>query len=152
MFAGAQKTVAIEDEKLGRIDVTIRKLSWKSLKKARQAKTIDGANELRAFGGEIVRAFTGAAKSDVEAALKAVDEIESRERAKKTPEQLRQERYDAHDPEVTLVAGVVGWTAEREFRASEVDNLDDQTAKTLHEEIVDYSLGPIDAEAHESKD
>lgn len=123
-----KKTVVIGEDSYG-----IRKLSWKSLEKASDARTSAQTSQVRELGGDILKALRSDAMD--EAAKKVED-------AKNTPEGRAKARYDAYDREQILVAGVETRNGEKLSRQQILDDLDKPTAETLHREIVDLSDQP----------
>lgn len=107
----------------------VRKLSWKSLEKAQQARATSQAGHLRALGGDILKAL----RSD------ELEEVAKSLAAKKTPEELAKARYDSYDREEILVAGIETRNGEAMSRESIIAELDKPTAEALHREIVDLS-------------
>lgn len=141
MFSGKLKAVLVEDDELGPGQVSIRKLSRRTLRRAATNKSIDQAGNLKALGGDVVKALNSKELEEIQKRLKA---------AKKTAEELRKERYASFDEDVILDAGIESWTYPVKVDAASIEKLDDESAKKLFEEIVDFSCGPIDeAEAEE---
>ena len=142
MFASrVTKNVVLNDGDF-EVTVTIQKLSARALEKAREARTISQAAPLRAMGGEILRAVRD--ESSLDEASKAL-------KAKRaTLEGAKKERYDAHDRALVLQAGIVRWASSmpdlKRLSPDAIDDLDEESAQKLHEEIIDLSLPPIDEE------
>jgi len=155
MFASrVTKEVEVEDD--GKpVVVTIQKLSARSLEKAREAKSAAQLAAMRAGGKEM---WSGLRSAEVDAVAEKIAE----KRAKQATDlkAQRQARYDAHDRDHILRAGIVRWTAERRLKDPDdeqdaIGDLDEQTAQKLHEAILDLSLPPLDpveAEATLAKD
>lgn len=130
--------------------VTIQKLSGSSLEKTRIQRTIVQAAPLRAYGAELLKGLQS----------KELDEAAAALAAKKTdPADLRKLRYDAHDRESTLMAGIIRWSCEEKFplgsgadKAKSISDLEEAVAQQLHEEIVDLSAGPITAAEAQAKE
>ncbi len=119
------------------IPVTIRKLSAASLERARIQNTIANAPPLRAMGGDLVKTLSSP----------GLDEAAKELAAKRaTPEGRRAARYGAFDCESVLVAGVVRWGCEDKVKLSPqaLSELDEPSARQIHEAILDLSLPPID--------
>lgn len=120
----------------------VRKLSWHSLDKASQARQLAHIADLRALGGDLMKAI----RSD------ALDEAAQSLAAKRaTPEGRQKERYANYDREEVLVAGVTSWSLDRSVSRESVRDLDPETADALHRAILDLSLPPLDAEDAEGK-
>lgn len=138
MFGGKRKDVTVETEEYGSVIITIQKLNDRSLSKAQKAKKGDTLSDLRAMGGELFRAIKD---DNLE---KLADQLEARKKAP-TLEEMKQARYNEFDRDAIVQAGVVSWSIEAQARLFDsLPNLDRPTAEFLHEEIVDWSLGPID--------
>jgi hypothetical protein len=138
VFASETKKSLQYDE----LQVVIRKLSGKSLRKAREVRQIAQMRMSREMGGELVRAFqeTAAAKDAVQAKGPAP-----------TLEQLRMTRYAEFDQDDILVRGIESWSATKPLPDG-IDDLDDAVGLQIFHEIVDLSSGPIDpAQATEGK-
>lgn len=137
MFASrVTKDVVLNDGDLD-VTVTIQKLSARALEKAREAKTISQAAPLRAMGGDILKAVRSESMDEAAASLRA---------KRATIEGAKKERYDAHDRFTVLQAGIVRWRGADlpPVSPKSVEDLDEDSAQRLHEEIVDLSLPPID--------
>jgi len=115
--------------------IVIRKLSARSLDKARQARSAVAAKGLREMGGEIFRAL----RSENVDGL--VAELEERRR---DPETVKSQRYAAYDRDTVLQAGLVSWSHSRDLTPESIGDLDEETAESLHEAILDLSLPPLD--------
>lgn len=139
MFASeCRKDVEVGDER-----VAIRKLSARTLEKARQNRAAVQVKALRDMGGDVVKAM----KSDsVEAIAQQLDAL------KKDPDAVRRQRYDAYDQETVLTAGVVSWTHSKALSPDSLADLDEETAALLHEAILDLSLPPLDPAEKEKAD
>jgi hypothetical protein len=142
MFATKRKDVQIDGgEDLGLVTVTLRKLSGSSLEKAAMQRGIAQAAYFRSLGAPFM--------VDMQSpALQAAREILAEEKAneKKDPAALRRARYSNYDRESVLIAGIERWTCEDKFKLSpkSIALLEDAEAQKLHEEILDFSLPPID--------
>ncbi len=124
-----QKEVVLPDNER----VVIRKLNHTVLDMARQRKSSQGARSLRDFGGEIVQVLRSEEFGQIKA-KKAED-----------PDAPRQARYNSFDRGLVLQAGIVSWTYEGVKVAPEaIEDLTEQDAQVLYEEIVDLSLPPLD--------
>jgi hypothetical protein len=135
MFAGKLDTVVINDDELGEVRVSIRKLSDKSLRKAAEARSIEQAVALKTMGGEIFRVLQS---KELDAVAEKV--------SKPDAEKLRQERYSRYDRDYILQAGVESWSCQATYPLTPetLQKLDPPTATKLHEAIVDWTLGPVD--------
>jgi len=133
MFAGkVTEVVQVVGDDGQQVNVTIRKLSRKSLAKANEARQIEFARFVSAGG-----------KAFFDSAQQANPEVQKTP----TPDQQRASRYAAYDVDAVLQAGIVSWDIEPAPTPDLIGDLDATTAKTLHEHIVDLSCGPIDAPA-----
>ena len=134
-----------KDIEVGPERVTIRKLSARSLEKARDAKNAGMAASLKAMGGDVVKAMR---PENVELLQ---EELRAR---RENPEQARRARYEQFDRAMILTMGVHSWTAQRKLDSDALEDLDEETSRVLHEAILDLSLPPLDpkdAEAIETK-
>lgn len=122
-------TVTIKGEEYG-----IRKLSWRTLRRAREARQMDHAQVMRAYGGDVLKGLRGDTLAAAEKQLR--DE-------KEDPEAKRQARYDAHDMGVVLGIGVASVPRAGEL-AKNIEELDEEEADTLHKAILDLSLPALD--------
>jgi hypothetical protein len=113
----------------------LRKLSWRSLQKAAEAKQIAQAVHMRSLGGEIFREIAG------DRGKEATQNLAEKQ---KTPEGRAQERYATYDQEEILVAGLERVNGTLASRAFVNEELDSKTAEALHRRIIDLSLGPLD--------
>lgn len=116
---------------LGDVEVVIRKLSGRSLSKAADVKQIASANQLRAFGGEILKALRD---ETVDAA------VESLKAKKADPKAIRKALYDAYDRDLVLQAGIASWNHKKALNPESIADLDEDAAKVLHEAIIDLSI------------
>lgn len=119
--------------------VTVRKLSYAALDRARDARSSAGARSLRDFGGDIVKVL----RSDEFTQVK-------KEREEK-PEALKAARYAAFDRGTVLQAGIVSWTADVKLSPEAIEDLDEPSAQKLHEAIIDESLPSLDVKAAEAQ-
>jgi hypothetical protein len=110
--------------------VTIRKLSAKSLDKARMARQSVAAALTSQFGADLIRAFR-------ETAAMKPQEVPGVE----DPEA----RYAQYDRETVLLQGIESWTFKEALTAG-IPDLDEESSELLFREIVDLS-DPLKAEA-----
>jgi len=128
MFASQVKKQVTVGSGPDAIVVTIRKLSARSLDKAREQRQITGAETIARFGPDMVKAFREAARD-------------------RTPEQIRSAaeapdaRYGEFDRDLVLTQGIESWTASVPLKDGLAD-LDEETAEFLFHEIVDLSAPP----------
>jgi hypothetical protein len=120
--------------------VVIRKLNHAVLERARDAKSAKGARSLRDFGGEVLKVL----QSNEYGELKAKKEED--------PNAPRVARYNSFDRTIVLSAGIVSWTAGVNLSADTIEDLDEATAQTLYEAIVDLSLPPLDPKVAEAQE
>lgn len=136
MFASqCKKPVVIDDD-----TYTIRKLSHRSLDKARDAFMAGSAVAAKRLGGEMVRAYQEAAQSGAQQKLREKDKADPKA------------RYSTYDKPYVLQAGIDSWTCERPLSPDAVDDLDEATAQKLFEDILEYSLPPATKEEIEVKE
>jgi hypothetical protein len=130
MFAGqTKKTVEFPDG-----SVTIHKLSWRSLEKARQARAVEQANGLRNIGGDILKALRSEAVEDLTKQLKQKQSSE---------DERRLARYADYDLGQVLYAAIESWTY-GELNQAQIDQLPQDMAEKLAHEALDLSLPPLD--------
>lgn len=146
MFAKQiQREVTVGEE-----TIKIRKLSGKSLQKAREAARSSQVANVREIGPEMIKAFrTEKAEAQAKAGEPVVEIIT--ELTKEELEKARKASFAEFDRDTVLVAGIVSWTAKEKNKAIpvNVDNigeLDEETSELLHNEILDLSLAPINAD------
>lgn len=128
-------TVEINGEKYG-----IRALSWRTLDRAAKEKQVDQAQAMRHYGKEVIQGLRSDTVAEAERRLQA---------EKESPEAKRQARYDAYDRGVVLSEGVTSTPYAGDVKKA-LDDEDEETAKTLHERILDLSLPPLDAKGKEA--
>lgn len=114
--------------------VTIQKLSWRSLEKARQARASDQAAGLRNIGGDILKALRSEAIEDLSKQLKAKSA---------SADERRLARYADFDRGTLLQSGIKAWTY-GEVKPELIEQLPEEDAERLHHEILDLSLPPLD--------
>lgn len=116
---------------------TIKKLNWKQLERAREVRSDKGAANMRSMGGDIVKAFreiatvpTPATKTEGQAAP------------------AKRDRSNTYDVETVLRDGVVSLSYFEKFKADDVLDLDEQTARFLFDSILNYAGVPeVDGQA-----
>jgi hypothetical protein len=121
MFA-SQTTETIQ---IGDVAVTIRKLSWKTLRHAAQAQLDQQLGFALKAGADVLRAIETAGAKAPESTV--------------SMEQTRLARYASHDRAIVLQAGVKSWTATQPLPKG-LDDLEEEAADTLHRAILDLSL------------
>jgi hypothetical protein len=141
-FASSVKKQVI----LGDETFNIRMLSWHSLEKASQARQLAQIADLRALGGDLMKALRSDGIAD--AAAEAAKSLAAK---RATPEGRKKERYEKYDREEVLVASVETWTLPKPVSRESIKDLDPETAAALHREILDLSLPPMDADDAEGK-
>jgi hypothetical protein len=120
---------------IGDVVVTIQKLSWKSLRKAEEAKSDAALGHLAKMGNA-----AGAIQERADARHK---DRELDDTAK------REMRYAAYDRDVVLRAGIKSWTADEKLPGA-IDFLEEAAANKIFRAIVDLSLPPLDAAVEET--
>ena len=142
MFASqVRSTVDLEDS----VQVVIRKLSAKTLDKAREAKQMAFAASARAYGADMMKVLRDASAQDIEAAEKRRAEALAKENAS------GDSRFAGYDRDVVLTAGIVSWNVEPKVSPDSVADLDEPTAGKLFKAILELSLPPVDPQAIEEK-
>lgn len=132
--------------RVGEHTFDVRKLSWKSLKKARDARSIDQAAHLRALGGEIMRALhnptvnSDLAKAEANVAAQRAD-----------PKAREKARYDSYDRETVLVAGVERIDGEPVV-LERLNDIDEDVSEQVFYAIVDLSDPPAEVTEAAGKD
>jgi len=139
MFASrVTKEVEVDDgESL--VKVTIQKLSARALDKAREAKSIAQLTAMRPASKDMWQGMRSAEMDRLADELK-----EKRANEAADPKARARARYDLHDREHVLQAGIVRWTSVTLLSEKALDDLDEATAQKLHEAILDLSLPPLD--------
>jgi len=136
MFAkNITKTVDILDDDGKKVvgTVTIRKLSARSLDKAREQRQIAAAQLTSKMGPDMVKAFRDVAKErEAEAETAASSEV---------PEIDPDTRYASYDRDHILRAGITSWSFDEKLEDG-IDDLDEPSAGMLYKEIVDLSDPP----------
>lgn len=120
--------------------VTVRKLNYTVLDRAREVKSSQGAKSLRDFGGEIVKVLRSEEFTEIKA-KKAED-----------PDAPRKARYNSFDRGTVLLAGITSWTYPEKVTPENIQDLDDESAQAIHEAIVDHSLPAIDPKVAAEKE
>jgi len=150
MFASrVTRDVEVQDAD-GVVIVTVRKLSARSLEKAREVRSAQQLGSLKNASKELLLVMRS---GEVEAA--AAQLAARREAEAKDLKVRARSRYDAHDRESVLNAGIVRWSCQEPVSPDNISDLDEGAAQQLHEAILDLSLPPLDpaeAEAAEGKD
>jgi hypothetical protein len=133
-----------KDVKVGEDTVVVRKLSGKTLGKARVAKRADQVQSMRDIGADLIKAFQEGRKTESK-----VQEVEVAAAAPEpTPEELEKARkatFSDYDQEIVLNAGIVRWTAKEPVNADSIGDLDEESAKILFTAILDLSVSALDA-------
>ena len=119
--------------------VTIRKLSARSLDKAREARQIAAAQLTAKMGPEMISAFRDASKDKGEKPVVSAED---------NPDV----RYQVYERAHILSAGVTSWTFEVDLKEG-IEDLDEESAEFLFREIIDLSdPAPKVDEATQKKD
>jgi hypothetical protein len=129
--------------------VQIRKLSWRSLDAAEEARNLTRVSSMKNLGTDIIKMFSS---TNVEKLAEQVRD-EAKKEAELTIEERREARYNSYDQATVLRAGIVKFTDEsRNGKALEesVGDLDFDTARRCFRAIIDMSTPPLEkAEAEE---
>jgi hypothetical protein len=122
--------------------ITIRKLSGRSLDRARQARQIEVAQSMAGMTEQNIRGLFGTPEAR---------RLEAAKESGKKPsfDDARKARYAQYDRGVVLVAGILRWSFSDTVPTDPLDAVDDETAQTTHEAIIDFSLKPIDPSEYE---
>ena len=138
MFASrTKKTIDIDG-----VSVTIRKLSANSLENASEARQGKSVQMAKAFGPEMFRVL----REQTPELETALDNVAAE---KMSPDARARARYALYDRATVLRAGIESWNATDDRGkdvpvSTGVDDLDEDASRTLHEAILDLSLGPLD--------
>lgn len=108
---------------------TIRKLNHKILKTAAKARQSEGVGFMREVGGELLKAL----KDEDEDKLKKIQD-------------KQESNVNNYDRDILLKEGIVAWTYEGKL-PQDTDDLDENTAKFLAEQILEFSRGETKEEA-----
>jgi len=153
MFAKQyQKEVQVGDD-----TVVVRKLSGRSLDKARVARRTDQVQSIRELGADLIKAFReGKEAAGIAEPAPAVEPAEPVELTPEEKAKARKAAFEDYDKYVVLQGGVVSWTAKIDGKPvpvnpESIDGLDAETVAALFDAIMDMSL-PVDAEAAKGKD
>lgn len=151
MFAKQyQKEVVVGDD-----SVIVRKLSGRSLDKARVARRTDQVQSIRELGADLIKAFREgkeAAGIETKPAESVAEPVELTPEEKATARKAAFEDYDKY---IVLQGGIVSWTAKIDGKPvpvnpESIDGLDAETVAVLFDAILDLSL-PVDAETAKGK-
>jgi len=134
-----------ESLEIGDCVVTIRKLSWKKLREAAQAKADAEIGFMAKAGRDVMQTMRDAIQSrQGPAAPATVEEVVD-------PEISRAARYQTYDRGVVLLKGIKsisnGDGRKLEKLTEAIDDLDEVVAERCHRAILDLSLPPIDVAA-----
>jgi hypothetical protein len=120
--------------------VNIRKLSGAALDRAAEARQMTVTRLSRVMGPELIQAFHS---PEVEAAAATLAEPVSAA----TLELRRTARYQLYDRMTILKSGITSWTYDEKLDA--VEDVDEDSAKQLHEAILDLSLPALTEQERE---
>jgi hypothetical protein len=140
-----------KDVQVGEETVTIRKLSGKSLQKARESKRSETVQNMRDLGAEMIRAFREEREKLKEVKAEALP-IPAKEPTKEELEKARKESFNEYDRDTVLVQGIARWTAKVPVNPENIADLDEETAVLLHNEILDLSVAPVNTAEIAGKD
>lgn len=124
MFASKTK----KDLKFGEETITVRKLSGNEIDRAHEVKSVAQIANLRAMGGDVLKAIRSEEVAKAAAAVKA---------------DPRKRRLDALDRATVLAAGICSLASEQ------ISDLEEVVAQEVFEAIVDLTYG---TEADSGKD
>jgi len=129
MFASrVKKTIEVNDG-TDKGSVVIRKLSARSLERAREARQMSAAKLTTSFGPDMIKAFRETNK-EVAAAPVVAGSKEARETT-----------YASYDRDTVLTQGVESWTF-KENLVDGLNDLDEPIAEMLFHAIIDLSDPP----------
>jgi hypothetical protein len=134
-----------KDVAVGEEIVTVRKLSGKTLQKARDARRVEQVQNMRDIGAEMIKAFREEREKVAQARPEALP-IPAKEPTKEELEKARKDSFADYDRDTVLVAGVVRWTAKVPVNSENIADLDEESATLLHNEILDLSVQPVNTE------
>lgn len=117
------------------VTVTIKKLNHKKLREASEAQTA-------AYYAQVSKAPKGLL--DAQAAT-----AKEREQAPGASDKPKVHNYAGYDRDVVLRAGVKAISGIEAKLPAALDDLDEESAKRLHEAILNLSLPPLDDQAEE---
>jgi hypothetical protein len=127
VFASQHK----EEITVGDLAVIIRKLSGKSLRAAREVRTLSDAKGTRALGGEVLKALNE-------------DREERTAKRKPTKEQRHLARLALYDRDDILRRGIDSWSEKGVGIIDGLEDLDEKSSQTLFEAIIELSLGKLE--------
>lgn len=136
MFASrVKKNITIErpEEEGGPVSVVIRKLSFRSLEKASDARQAALGKTMRNIGADNIKAL-GVGEDARPEKPKVFD-----------PVAIHKARLNSYDKETVVLAGVESWSDPKPI-SEVIGDLDEPTVTFLFEEIMSISLGPISEE------
>ena len=146
----------VKDVEVGKEIVTIRKLSGKTLQKARDAKRGEQVQNMREMGAEMIKAFREEREKIVAAtSTNTVPEalpIPAKEPTTEEKIKARKDSFSEYDRDQVLVAGIAKWTAAVPVNTDNIAELDEESADLLHEEILDLSVAPVNTTEISGKD
>jgi hypothetical protein len=122
--------------------VTVRKLSGKTLQKARDAKRGEQVSNMREMGAEMIRAFREEREKAAVSTKQDALPIPVKEPTLDELQKARKASFSEYDRDQVLVAGIAKWTPTIPVNPENIAELDEETANLLHEEILDLSVAP----------
>jgi hypothetical protein len=127
--------------KVGEETVMVRKLSGKTLDKARVARRTDQVQNMREIGADLIKAFREreGTKEPKVVETPAAAELSVEDKAK-----ARKASFGDYDREIVLNAGIVRWSAKETVNADTIGDLDEDSAALLFNEILDLSVSTLD--------
>jgi len=129
MFASATK----KELKFGDSDfIVIRKLSGYQLDLCRDEASARNVGHLRRLGGELLTAMNSAEMEKAAAKLK--------EKRAEKKESDPKAKYEEFDRMTTLKQGIVSWSAGTDVADEGLRDLDEETAQSTFESIIDLTL------------
>jgi len=140
-----------KDVEVGTEIVTVRKLSGKTLQKAREAKRSEQVSNMRELGAEMIRAFREEREKLAAVKPEALP-IPPKEPTREELEKTRKDSFSEYDRDTVLVAGISKWTAKVPVSPENIADLDEESATKLHNEILDLSLAPVNTAEIAGKD
>ena len=120
--------------------ITIRKLSWKQLNKARKARRKGVFSDVKDMGSEVLAALPSrCAKGCGDEKHKgACPTVEDRVDPAAT------DPTDEYDQDTLLHVGITAWSYEENATEANVDMLDEPTAKWVFAEVVRFNTRPTE--------
>lgn len=122
--------------------ITIRKLSFSKLDRARDERQLKSATTIKTYGGEVLKVLRDESTADLAERLKA---------RREDPETARKARYLDYDRTTVLHEGIVKWSYDEPLNEENINDLDDGDAQITFEAIIDLSAPPPEVQKAEQE-